>query len=151
MRGRINAKNVNYPLAGYIGMSLTKIFQWMDSWQDVAILRTPQRLRLKGQITGYLLRLKVCDCANFTFSRGWALIALWRSTTALLFVGFLGLLLTQVGGPLLVILDNASLHKAKETSGLLEILKENGHVLYFLPPLQPRTESHRTVLAQDEI
>jgi transposase len=61
----------------------------------------------------------------------------WRTTTALLFAGFLGLLLTHVGGPLLVILDNASLHKAKETSGLLEVLKENGLVLYFLPPYSP--------------
>ena len=28
-------------------------------------------------------------------------------------------------------------HKAKETSGLLEVLKENGLVLYFLPPYSP--------------
>ncbi len=64
-------------------------------------------------------------------------VKLWRTTTALLFVGFLGLLLTHVGGPLLVILDNASIHKAKEIRGLLEILKENGLVLYFLPPYSP--------------
>ena len=64
-------------------------------------------------------------------------VKLWCTTTALLFVGFLGLLLTHVGGPLLVILDNASIHKAKETSGLLEVLKENGLVLYFLPPYSP--------------
>ena len=61
----------------------------------------------------------------------------WCTTTALLFVGFLGLLRVHVGGPLLVILDNASLHKSKETSGLLEILKGNGLVLYFLPPTAP--------------
>ena len=61
-------------------------------------------------------------------------VKLWCTTTALLFVGFQGLLLTHVGGPFLVILDNASLHKAKETSALLEILKEKRLVLYFLPP-----------------
>ena len=64
-------------------------------------------------------------------------VKLWCTTTALLFVGFLGLLLKHVGGPLLVILDNASIHKAKEISGLLELLKENGLVLYFLPPYSP--------------
>ena len=61
----------------------------------------------------------------------------WRSTTALLFVGFLGLLLTHVRGPLLVILDNASIHTSKEIREILEILKKDGLELYFLPPYSP--------------
>jgi len=61
----------------------------------------------------------------------------WRSTTALLFVGFLGLLLAHVGRPLRVILDNASIHKAKEIQEMLEILKSEGLELYFLPPYSP--------------
>ncbi len=38
----------------------------------------------------------------------------WETTTAAAFAGFLGLLLKSVGGPLTVILDNASIHKAKQ-------------------------------------
>lgn len=64
-------------------------------------------------------------------------VKLWCTTTALLFVGFLGLLLAHVGGPLVVILDNASIHKAKEIMGMLQILKNKGLVLYFLPPYSP--------------
>ena len=64
-------------------------------------------------------------------------VKLWRTTTALLFVGFLGLLLAHVGGPLLVILDNASIHKSKEIREMLEVLKKEGLELYFLPPYSP--------------
>ena len=62
---------------------------------------------------------------------------LWGATTALLFAGFLGLLLDHVGGPLTVILDNASIHKAKEIQPLLKVLKKKGLTLYFLPPYSP--------------
>jgi transposase len=61
----------------------------------------------------------------------------WETTTAALFGGFLGLLLESVGRPLTVILDNASIHKAKEIQPLLALLKEKGLTLYFLPPYSP--------------
>ena len=57
--------------------------------------------------------------------------------TALLFVGFLGLLVEHVGKPLVVILDNASVHKAKEIEPLLKVLQGKGLKLYFLPPYSP--------------
>jgi hypothetical protein len=62
---------------------------------------------------------------------------LWQTTTAETFVGFLGLLLESVGGPLTVILDNASIHKAKKVQPMLEVLKRKGLTLHFLPPYSP--------------
>jgi hypothetical protein len=59
----------------------------------------------------------------------------WETTTAAAFAGFLGLLLKHVGGPLTVILDNASIHKAKAIQPVL--LKQQGLSLYFLPPYSP--------------
>jgi hypothetical protein len=53
------------------------------------------------------------------------------------FGGFLGLLLECSGKPLTVILDNASIHKAKEIQPLLAFLKGKGLTLYFLPPYSP--------------
>ena len=57
--------------------------------------------------------------------------------TAMSFVGFLGLLMEHVGKPLVVILDNASVHKAKEIEPLLKVLQGKGLKLYFLPPYSP--------------
>jgi len=62
---------------------------------------------------------------------------LWETMTAMLFVGFLGLLMEHVGKPLVVILDNASVHKAKEIAPLLKVLEAKGLKLYFLPPYSP--------------
>jgi transposase len=62
---------------------------------------------------------------------------LWVTMTAQLFVGFLGLLMEHVGKPLVVILDNASVHKAKEIAPLLDVLQRKGLKLYFLPPYSP--------------
>jgi transposase len=61
----------------------------------------------------------------------------WETTTAAAFAGFLGLLLQHVGGPLAVILDNASIHKAKAIQPILAHLKQQGLTLYFLPPYSP--------------
>jgi transposase len=61
----------------------------------------------------------------------------WQKMTAMLFVGFLGLLMEHVGKPLLVILDNASVHKAKEIEPLLKVREGKGLKLYFLPPYSP--------------
>ncbi len=61
----------------------------------------------------------------------------WETTTAALLGGFLGLLLESVGRPLTVILDNASIHKAKEIQPVLAFLKQKGLTLHFLPPDSP--------------
>jgi transposase len=63
---------------------------------------------------------------------------LWETTKAQAFVGFLGLLAEKVQGkPITVILDNASIHKAKEIKPLVEFLETKGLKLYFLPAYSP--------------
>lgn len=62
---------------------------------------------------------------------------IWVTTTADIFVGFLGLLKEHVGKPVTVILDNASIHKAKANDGIINFLKKSGVNLYFLPPYSP--------------
>ena len=61
----------------------------------------------------------------------------WQSTTAEIFAGFIGLLKEHVGKKLTVIIDNASIHKAKATKSVLELLEKQGVTLYFLPPYSP--------------
>ena len=67
-------------------------------------------------------------------------VKLWETMTALLFTGFLGLLMEQVGKPLVVILDNASVHMAKAIQLLLKVLQRQGLKLHFLPPYSQSTE-----------
>lgn len=65
---------------------------------------------------------------------------LWTTTTADAFVGFLGLLqksLTHLCKPIVVILDNASIHKAKANQAIIKYLATQGLTLYFLPPYSP--------------
>jgi transposase len=62
---------------------------------------------------------------------------LWQSTTSAAFSGFLGLLVEHVGKPLTVILDNASIHKAKSERKLMKYLEGKGITFYFLPPYSP--------------
>ena len=57
--------------------------------------------------------------------------------TAVLFAAFLGLLVQHVGKPWVVILDNASVHKAKAIQPMLKLLAQRGLKLYFLPPYSP--------------
>ena len=62
---------------------------------------------------------------------------LWQTTTGEAFTGFLSLLREQVGKPLTVILDNASIHKKKAERPILKYLESIGLKLYFLPPYSP--------------
>ena len=61
----------------------------------------------------------------------------WQATTAEIFSGFLCGLKNHVGKPLTVILDNASIHKAKSEKDIHRHLNKNGVTLYFLPPYSP--------------
>ncbi|WP_306427000.1 IS630 family transposase, partial [Burkholderia sp. HI2714] len=70
-------------------------------------------------------------------SGGLFAVKLWETMTAMLFAGFLGLLAEHVGKPLIVILDNASVHTAKALRPYLQLLQEQGLTLYFLPPYSP--------------
>lgn len=72
------------------------------------------------------------------FSTGKIISAkLWETTTADAFGGFLGLLMSSVEKPLTLILDNASIHKAKSIQPLIKYLENKGLTLYFLPPYSP--------------
>ena len=62
---------------------------------------------------------------------------LWETTTGAAFSGFLSLLQEHVGKPMTVILDNASIHKAKAEQKVIEYLEGNGMKFYFLPPYSP--------------
>ena len=62
---------------------------------------------------------------------------IWQSTTAEIFTGFIGLLKEYVGKKITIIIDNASVHKAKATRHLMNLLKKQGVTLYFLPPYSP--------------
>lgn len=71
-------------------------------------------------------------------SSGRLLIArLWRSVEGLWFFGFLMALIERVNKPLVVILDNASIHTAKALGPYWAMLEEKGLRFYFLPPYSP--------------
>ena len=66
---------------------------------------------------------------------------LWTTTTADSFVGFLGLLrqsLADIGKPIVVIVYNASIHKAKVNHVIINHLAAQGLTLYFLLPFSPK-------------
>ena len=62
---------------------------------------------------------------------------LWQTSTAEAFTGFLGLSNEYVGKPLVVILDNASIHKAKASQPAIKYLGRLGLKRYFLQPYSP--------------
>ena len=62
---------------------------------------------------------------------------LWHSVTGLWCFGFLMALIERVKKPMVVILDNASIHTAKALEPYWELLKEKGMRFYFLPPYSP--------------
>jgi transposase len=62
---------------------------------------------------------------------------LWETTKADAFAGFLCLLYSRVGGAFTVILDNASIHKARANQAIMNFLEKQGVCFYFLPPYSP--------------
>jgi transposase len=62
---------------------------------------------------------------------------LWQTTNSDAFVGFIGLLKEHVGKKLTIILDNASIHKAKANAHIIKYLGTQGVTFYFLPPYSP--------------
>jgi hypothetical protein len=92
-----------------------------------------------------LVRGKRLNILGALLSTGTLLTAkLWCNTTAELFAGFLGLLVEQVGKPLTIILDNASVHTTKAIEPLMEQLKKKGLTLYFLPPYSLSSTASRS-------
>ena len=70
-------------------------------------------------------------------SGGLFLAKLWKSVNGLWFFGFLMALVERIKKPVVVILDNASIHTAKKLTPYWELLKEKGMQFYFLPPYSP--------------
>lgn len=62
---------------------------------------------------------------------------LWQSTTADAFVGFVNSLKKAVDKPLTIILDNASIHRAKAIAPAINLLETQGVSFYFLPKYSP--------------
>lgn len=62
---------------------------------------------------------------------------LWQSVNGVWFFGFLMAMIERVGKPLVVILDNASIHTAKKLKPYWDLLEEKGMRFYFLPPYSP--------------
>jgi transposase len=62
---------------------------------------------------------------------------LWQSIHGLWFFAFLMAMLQQVSKPMVVILDNASIHTAKKLKPYWDLLEEKGMRFYFLPPYSP--------------
>ena len=52
-------------------------------------------------------------------------------------MGFVGLLKEHVGGKITIILDNASIHKAKAMKPIVELLEKTGVTFLFLSPHSP--------------
>jgi hypothetical protein len=70
-------------------------------------------------------------------SGGLAFAKLWKSVTGLHIFAFLMMIVESVSKPLVVILDNASIHTAKKLKPYWELLEEKGVRFYFLPPYSP--------------
>lgn len=70
-------------------------------------------------------------------SGGLFIATLWQSVNGLWFFGFLMAMIERVKKPMVVILDNASIHTAKKMAPYWELLKEKGMQFYFLPPYSP--------------
>ena len=62
---------------------------------------------------------------------------LWCAFKAPVFADFVEQLKQEVSKPLTIILDNASIHKAKSIAPLMQSLQERGVSVYFLPPYCP--------------
>ncbi len=72
-------------------------------------------------------------------------VPLWESVTAGLFAAFLALLKRRVDKPLVVVLDNASIHRATAIAPHLKILAAQGVTLHFLPTYSPELNRIETL------
>jgi transposase len=70
-------------------------------------------------------------------SGGLMMTKLWGSINGLWFFGFLMALIDRIKKPMVVILDNASIHTAKKLKPYWDLLAEKGLRFYFLPAYSP--------------
>lgn len=62
---------------------------------------------------------------------------LWQSVNGLWVFGFLMAMLERMNKPLVVILDDASIHATNTLKPCWNLLEEKGKRFYFLPPYSP--------------
>jgi len=74
----------------------------------------------------------------------------WCSSTAEISLGFVGELAKTVAKPLVIVIDNASIHRARAIQPALKMLWKKGITLKFLPPYSPVAEPHREAVVADE-
>jgi transposase len=83
-------------------------------------------------------RSKRLNLIGALLSSGQLMLAkLWQNVDGLWFFAFLMGLIEEIKKPLVVILDNASIHKTKELEPYWDLLKDKGMTFYFLPPYSP--------------
>lgn len=70
-------------------------------------------------------------------SGGLVMAKLWHSVNGLWFFGFLMAMIERVKKPMVVILDNASIHTAKKLKPYWDLLEDKSMKLFFLPPYSP--------------
>jgi hypothetical protein len=58
----------------------------------------------------------------------------WCSSTSEIFLGFVGELAKTVTKPLVIVIDNASIHRARAIQPALKLLEKKGITFKFLPP-----------------
>ena len=61
----------------------------------------------------------------------------WCSSTAEIFLGFVGALAKKATKPLIIVINNASIHHARSIQPALRLLEKKGIPLRFLPPYSP--------------
>jgi transposase len=69
----------------------------------------------------------------------------WVTSTAETFLGFVDHLRGQVNKPLVIVLDNASIHRAKAIQPALALLKQQGVRFEFLPAYSPELNRIETM------
>lgn len=61
----------------------------------------------------------------------------WCNSTAEVFLGFVSEVAKKVSKPVVIVLDNASIHRAAAIQPALKLLQKQGVTLKFLPPYSP--------------
>jgi transposase len=96
---------------------------WTKSGETHAVIaKRAQRLNVIGALLS---------------SGGLMMTKLWGSINGLWFFGFLMALIDRIKKPMVVILDNASIHTAKKLKPYWDLLAEKGLRFYFLPAHSP--------------
>lgn len=127
MRARAAAGEIDLAYVDEAGFS--QVHPNRSAWTPVG-----EQHRIEGQRGARLNVLAALLSSGTTF-----FATLWHNVTAELFAAFLALLRRHTGTerPLVVVLDNASIHTARVIAPHLRLLAEQGVTLHFLPAYSP--------------